>query len=42
MRPTEDQSFDPITGFIHGLTLDDVPAEALHMARRCLMDTLAF
>lgn len=41
MRPTEDQDFDPITGFIHGLTREGIPAEALHMARRCLMDTLA-
>lgn len=41
MPPIEDQSFYPITGFIHGLTTDDIPAEALHMARRCLMDTLA-
>lgn len=41
MRPIEDQDFDPITGFIHGLKPEDIPPEALHMARRCLMDTLA-
>lgn len=41
MRPTEAPAFDPVTGFIHGLTPDDIPPEAMHMARRCLMDTLA-
>ncbi len=31
----------PPVGFIHDLTFEDIPAAALHMARRCLVDTLA-
>ncbi|MFP3385816.1 MmgE/PrpD family protein [Tritonibacter sp. SIMBA_163] len=41
MRPTDDQGFDPITGFTHGLKPEAIPAAVLQMARRCLMDTLA-
>lgn len=31
----------PVAAFIQGLRADDIPADALHMARRCLLDTLA-
>lgn len=41
MQLTETPDFDPITGFIHGVSPNDIPAEVMHVARRCLMDTLA-
>lgn len=41
MRPTEGQDFNALAGFIHGLRSSDIPPEALHMGRRCLVDTLA-
>ncbi len=30
--------FGPIADFIHGLRFDDLPAEVVHMSRRCLVD----
>ena len=36
-----DRNQTPAPTFIHGLKSADIPADVMHMARRCLVDTLA-
>ena len=34
-------AFLPISSFIHDLRIQDLPADVVHMGRRCLVDLLA-